>query len=675
MEGEAPAPSDTTPLLQKMRYLQDFFDTSPVGYLVLNKSGHVLTCNQFLADLLNASKCRLIGASLYPFLTRGKRVELYLHLRAVFQRREKAACELFLRKKEGDPRRVRLDSVFIMGPTGRHECRSVVTDITEFKRAEANLQQTLMENTRQLVQMNALVKQMSEGLLLLDADGNLMDVNRAVLDLWGYDTAGPVLGPYRELVRYFKICDLDGRTLPIQKWPLGRVLSGEVIKEYEVRVNCHETGRSFVGSFNGTPIYDEEGRRVLHIVTVRDITEQHEARIHIRQSREALRRMNERLEERVAERTAEVEQLACRLRALAAEMSRVEQRERKRIARILHDHLQQILASARMHLERARTESDLERLRSTLDRVQGLVGQGIEVSRSLSVELSPPVLTHAGLPEGLCWLAGGMAEQHRFRVTVRSIRPVEPIPEEIRFFLFESVRELLFNAVKHAQVDEAEVTLNREPADQVRITVEDRGRGFDAAALEDHLSQEATFGLFSIRERMAHLGGAMKIDTQPGRGCRITLTTPVEKPPAGTGPDALLPVPADECAGARALSNTIRILVVEDHRNLRRELIEVLASVTDFEVVGEAADGREAVDLAGALVPDIVLMDVNLPEINGIEATRMICERHPNTAVIGLSMDNDGIVAMAMKQAGAAVLLSKEIPSESLAETIRKTVR
>lgn len=103
---------------------------------------------------------------------------------------------------------------------------------------------------------------------------------------------------------------------------------------------------------------------------------------------------------------------------------------------------------------------------------------------------------------------------------------------------------------------------------------------------------------------------------------------------------------------------------------VRQGLCGLLAGYADIEVLGEAANGQEAVALTTQLQPDVVLMDVNMPGMDGIEATRLIKEVMPNTIVIGLSVQNAGHVGMAMREAGAIAFLNKEAAVEDLYHTI-----
>ncbi|MFP4053025.1 MAG: response regulator [Phycisphaerae bacterium] len=407
---------------------------------------------------------------------------------------------------------------------------------------------------------------------------------------------------------------------------------------------------------------DPDGRRLRATGVNYDITERKEAE-------QELRLLNETLEHRVAERTAEVERKSDQLRALAAELSRAEQRERRRLAAILHDHIQQLLVGARMQLEWLRWEKDTERFQTIMQEMDGILQEALDSARNLTVSISPPVLPETGLIGGLNWLASRMEEKHQFHVNLRADTRAEPPSEETRSLLFECARELLFNAIKHAEVQEADVTVLRKEG-QVRVIVDDRGAGFNPDLLHKRTNGDTTFGLFSIQERLAHVGGSMALDSSPGKGTTVTLIVPVEDQPEQADAAKEKNEPA-RTIRTRRKDQLCRVLIVDDHKIMREGLAGVLQFESDIEVVGEAADGDQAVKLADELGPDVVIMDVNLGQVSGVEATRRITSRDPQVQVIGLSMHSDREVASAMRAAGATAFLAKGGPSRDLIQSIR----
>jgi signal transduction histidine kinase len=234
--------------------------------------------------------------------------------------------------------------------------------------------------------------------------------------------------------------------------------------------------------------------------------------------------LNETLEDRIAERTATAMRRARQLQTLASLLTLTEHRERRRLATILHDHLQQLLYAARLRLGTLRNPENAERPpRETIDRVDALLEQSIAESRSLTVQLSPPVLHEAGLTAGLEWLGKHMEQTCGLTVDTSLDPSAEPQTEEGRILLFEAARELLFNVVKHAGTQRACVETAKGPNGEVRIVVSDEGAGLSSSQTLMENAGAGGFGLFSIRERLELLGGQLEIETSPGRGFRATI--------------------------------------------------------------------------------------------------------------------------------------------------------
>jgi len=197
-----------------------------------------------------------------------------------------------------------------------------------------------------------------------------------------------------------------------------------------------------------------------------------------------LARLNETLEERVAQRTAEAVERAQKLRLLSAELSRAEDRERRRIAQVLHDDLQQMLMGARLSLGAlARTTIAAERGRIA-QQMEEMLERSFNLTRSLSAELCPPVLYQHGLAAAIEWLAAWTRKHHNVQVTVKADSSVNPKAFDVRVFLFQAVRELLLNAVKHAAESPVRIAMTNSKSNKVQIIVADRGPGFDPATLD-----------------------------------------------------------------------------------------------------------------------------------------------------------------------------------------------
>lgn len=368
------------------------------------------------------------------------------------------------------------------------------------------------------------------------------------------------------------------------------------------------------------------------------------------------------------EHASELELRTAQLSRLASDLTLAEQRAREQLARTLHDHLQQLLFSAKLKLDRLSTGVSGARRAELVVRARGDLDEAIAAARSLSVELFPPVLHEGGLPAALAWLAGWMEQKYGLHIDLTADGAANPDRKDIRTLVFESVRELLFNVVKHATVDRAAVDLTLTPDDDVRIAVADKGAGFDAGEMFDHgPTRQGGFGLFSIRERLALLGGQLAATSRPGQGAEFVLTVPRR---SGEGrEDAAAPEGRDASAApARAARPPLRIVIADDHARLRTELRDLLDEVAQFQVVGEAANGREALALARVSRPDVILMDVSMPEMDGIEATRQIRAELPSIQVVGLSTQERAAAPHAIEEAGARGYFSKSGDTRRLIE-------
>ena len=220
------------------------------------------------------------------------------------------------------------------------------------------------------------------------------------------------------------------------------------------------------------------------------------------------------------------ERLAEQLRSLALVLGQTEQRERLRLAHVLHDHLQQLLVGATFSIEALSAHVRTEAGRRALDKVTETIQQAIHLSRVLTVELSPPAILDKGLVASLEWLGRNVQENHGLRVALTVEGNPGPIPDPVRLFIFEAVREILLNVVKHARVDTAFVRLRPLGPERLEVSIEDRGVGFDVSTLAADRFTGEGLGLFSLRERLRFLKGSMEIQSRPGHGSRFTLAVP-----------------------------------------------------------------------------------------------------------------------------------------------------
>lgn len=376
-----------------------------------------------------------------------------------------------------------------------------------------------------------------------------------------------------------------------------------------------------------------------------------------------------------------------RLRALASDLTLTEQRERRKLAGDLHDYLAQLLVAGRMKLRRASASMTDPSGSQLLQELDHIFQDSLNYTRTLIADLAPPALQEFGLTHALQWLSEHM-RAHGLTVLVQIEADSIELPDDQAILLFQSVRELLFNVVKYAQVKTATVIWSKQSEAELRLTVADDGKGFDreAAAVKDPNS--GGFGLFSIGERMQAMGGRFEVESACGQGTRATMILPywpqtrssssqemeaAENVSAARGMKKPSPDQTDTSRGGPTVPG-IRILLVDDHAIVRQGIKSLLDSHENLRVVGEASDGQEAIDLATELQPDVVIMDVNLPVVDGMAATSRITRDCPETVVIALSVHDDRHIIEAMRAAGATAFVSKGSVTEDLYDAITRAV-
>lgn len=419
-----------------------------------------------------------------------------------------------------------------------------------------------------------------------------------------------------------------------------RLTSGVSRHVFSCNRNYTKDGKVIICEWYNSVLVDDQGKMLWVMSQVLDITER-------KMTEEALRQANEDQE------------LAGQLRELATETIQTEQRERQRIASLLHDHVQQLLVSAQMQASLLRRSSSQPH-NATFNVLEDILKEALRVATTLTIELFPPVLTQSGLSAAFGWLATYMKEKHCLEVHIHAEAEREPTAPAERTFLFESVRELLLNIRKHAGVREARVLIPAETEKRFTVIVEDDGHGFVPGTVKP--GTRGGFGLFSLQQRLLYLGGTLLIDTAPGRGTRITLSIPLREGHSGE---------YGQRSSPSRKFDPIRVLLVDDHKMVRQGLTSLLELEADIEVVGEAENGREAIAKAHQLHPEVVILDVNMPEMDGIQTVSRLVKELPETKVIAISVYAEEHAANVMRREGAIEYVAKDSPMEHLIAAIR----
>lgn len=646
--------------LEKYKVL---FNAFPLGITVTDPCGNILETNSQAEKILGVPKLDHEKRSIYGDAWRIIRPdgscmprEEYAGVRALKENRLiKNSDQGFIRP---DGRIVWLNVTAVPVPLDSHGVLVAYADITEQKHLGLDLHA-----------YRNIVSSTDDFISLVDAgyvyrivnDSYLRTTQKNTEDIIG-QTIASVLGE-----------DVFNKII---KERFDRCLTGEVVR-FQTWVEYPEAGRRFM-DFTYSP-YMENG--MIRGVTVngRDITER-------KRAEERLKELNANLEKMVSERTALAEMRTQQLRELAIELSMAEDRERRRLSAVLHDDLQQHLAYVKVRARLAATAPD-DRSdspdRREFEDIGDLVQAGIDKCRNLCYELTPPELYQDGLLSALESVIDDFCERYGLKIDFTADPGSEPDSSILASMLFRSIRELLNNIAKHSKTDAATIHM-RCDGDQILVNVADAGNGCDLVEVRSRKGTEAGFGLFNIVDRMNFLGGQVEFMSADGQGFRARLKVPKHLDIHERASDRPSPsgghfhTGAHEPAGYDATpveTGCIRILIADDHDLMRAGLVELLQGHPDLRVVGEAANGMEAVRLATQLEPDVILMDVSMPELDGIEAAMEIHRMHPEIRIIGISMNVDAATRRRMMNAGAGAFLSKAGSFEALVREIRQPER
>lgn len=365
---------------------------------------------------------------------------------------------------------------------------------------------------------------------------------------------------------------------------------------------------------------------------------------------------NARLFREVAERED-------RFRDLVGKLLVAQEQERRRIAHEVHDGLTQVAIGTHQSLQAFANDHPPANAASSemLGRALELARQTVREARQVIADLRPPTLDDFGLAAAL-------------RVKVQTLQAagweigydetlgVERLPADIDTGLYRVAQEALTNIRKHAHTSSVYITLTCRDH-RICLQVKDKGCGFDQhEVLGRRAGPGEHIGLSSMQERVVLLGGECRIYSQPGAGTAVVAEVP-------------LPRFGRQVTSMRDKDSPVRLLLADDHALAREGVKTMLASEPYLVVVGEAKDGREALDLCWRLEPDLVLMDVRMPEMNGLEATREIKVGRPDTIVLVLTTYEDVDYLFEAVRAGAAGYVLKDATKQELVDAIRRTLR
>ncbi|MED2185574.1 hybrid sensor histidine kinase/response regulator transcription factor [Bacillus wiedmannii] len=318
--------------------------------------------------------------------------------------------------------------------------------------------------------------------------------------------------------------------------------------------------------------------------------------------------------------------------------------ERDRLSKDLHDTMGHSYTSIIMGMETLRTELKTKEGEQRLDSLLQLARNSMEEVRTYLHQIDSPQES-LPLTVMLKQLTKEFEKHAKINVRNQIIGEEYIVSKQSKMTLYRSLQESLTNAVRHGNATEIIVSLHFEPQ-QTRLDVQDNGCGVE--------EWKDGFGVTGMKERVRQLQGRVTVYSKKGEGTLISCVLP------------RLSQLSDE---------RIRLCIIDDHSFVRESLHTILNGQEDLQVVGMAEDGEQAVELCESLNPDLVLMDLEMPNLDGILATKMIKEKYPDIRVLILSTFQDTERAKEIIRSGADGYLLKSIESRELAESIRLVYR
>ncbi len=318
--------------------------------------------------------------------------------------------------------------------------------------------------------------------------------------------------------------------------------------------------------------------------------------------------------------------------------------ERDRLSKDLHDTMGHSYTSIIMGMETLRMELKSKEGEQQLDSLLQLARNSMEEVRLYLHQLD---LSQESLPLAttLQQLTEEFKKHVKVNVRTRIIGEEYMVSKQSKMTLYRSLQESLTNAVRHGHSTEIIVSLHFEPQ-QIRLDVQDNGCGVE--------EWEDGFGLTAMKERVSQSQGRVIVYSKKGEGTLISCVLPKQ---------------------VQLSNKQIRLCIVDDHSFIRESLHTILSGLEDLQVVGMAEDGEQALELCRRLKPDVVLMDLEMPNLDGIHATKMIKKKWPDIRVLILSTFQNTERAKEIIRNGADGYVLKSIDSRELAESIRLVYR
>jgi PAS domain S-box-containing protein len=370
------------------------------------------------------------------------------------------------------------------------------------------------------------------------------------------------------------------------------------------------------------------------------------------------------------------------LRQLSGRLLQLQDEERRRIARDLHDTTGQKVAALSMSLDRVARLLDTRKpeRKEALDESRDIVRMIGEEIRTLSYLLHPPLLDESGLGSAIRWYAEGFQKRSGIHLNVNISPDLGRLSTEVEMALFRVVQESLTNVHRYSGSPDAEISVVGTP-DAIKLEVIDHGKGIEAGTVRVKVEGIAALGVGipGMRERLRQLGGQLEVDF--GRdGTRVSASVPFKKsnaaPPADEFEVAVV-APSNGASNSDTTSSSDmrrRILIADDHEVMRRGVRGLLESHNEWAVCGEAFEGREVVVKSRELRPDLIIMDINMPGLTGIDAAQQIRKENPAAKILFFSVHESAQTVREVVNVGAQGYVAKSRAGHDLIDAVRNVL-
>lgn len=464
------------------------FDSSLCSIYIHDLNGNFLDANETALKILGYAKKDIPSISISTILDRDqviiamKRIEDIIKLGAA-----RHPYVYKVRRKNGDHVWMEVVSTLIHRNGKPFAIQGMAWNVTE----QIQIREALQRSEERY---RTMIETMNEGFSLVDKNGNMTLVNNRFCTMTAY--------PKDELLgkNVSMLLDKENEKILRNQWSLRKK---GVAEPYEITLT-RKDGKTIDSLVAPRPVFDEKGDFNGSLGIFTDISK-------LKQTERELLSYQERL------------------RSLALEMSMVEERERRYITIELQDNLGRSLSYCRDKLRELQDNVSSQTLRTSLNEINGIFERTIQYAKTLTDEFSTQILYERGLEAALKWLGKHFQELHALTFHFQDDLKPKPLSDETTILLYQAVRELFMNIVRHAHAKNIAVSFERDYKN-IRIQVCDDGIGFDVSKISSYRREKEMFGLFSIYERLTYLGGYVQLESGTGKGTCFTLVAPVKSP-------------------------------------------------------------------------------------------------------------------------------------------------